>query len=404
MDQSSAGKPGLALAVTPRKTDAEFPRTTSEFRLASEAFGAELQDRKQRLLIPDYGWYPYDTMANAGIVADLLAPVYSEVSTAISGAPVIDIGCGDGDLSMLFARFGCEVDAIDHAETNFNQLRGVEVLRRDLSLPVGVYDIDLDGPFSLPRRDYGFALFLGSLYHLKNPYYVLETIAARADWCVLSTRIAQVTPAKRIRMDEEPLAYLLGRREANNDSTNYWIFSLSGLLRLLERTGWIVMGHTRLGCQIDSDPAHAEADERVFIVAKSRTRHSGLQVQHLEGWHDPEDESSCWTAKQFALQVTLPEPASEFALRFSIPPAVSRSGLVRISCAVSGQGAGAITCDSPGTWEFRGRFPFEALTVRLDFTVESNFQPAGDTRELGICIPLLDASQRNTQRIPFRIS
>jgi hypothetical protein len=164
------------------------------------------------------------------------------------------------------------------------------------------------------------------------------------------------------------------------------------------------MGHTRLGCQIDSDPVHAEADERVFIVAKSRTRHSGLQVRHLEGWHDLEDESFCWTAKHFALQVTLPEPASEFALRFSIPPAVSRSGLVRISCAVSGHRAGAITCDSPGTLEFRGRFPFEALTVRLDFTVESNFQPAGDTRELGICIPLLDASQRNTQRIPFRIS
>jgi hypothetical protein len=164
------------------------------------------------------------------------------------------------------------------------------------------------------------------------------------------------------------------------------------------------MGHTRLGCQIDSDPAHADADERVFIVGKSRMRHAGLHVRPLEGWHDPEGEAFCWTAKQFALQVTLPEPASEFALRFSIPPAVSRSGLVRISCAVSGQAAGSITCDSPGTLEFRGRFPCEAFTVRLDFTVESNFQSAGDTRELGICIPLLDASQRNTERIPFRIS
>ena len=390
--------------MTPRRTDGEFPRTTSEFRLAAEAFDAELQDRKQRLLIHDYGWYPYHTMGNARIIADLLAPVYSEVSMAISGAPVIDIGCGDGDLSMLFARFGCEVDAIDHAETNFNQLRGVEALRRDLSLAVSVYDIDLDAPFAFPRRDYGLALFLGSLYHLKNPYYVLEMIAARADWCVLSTRIAQVTPAKQIRMDDEPLAYLLGWREANNDSTNYWIFSLAGLLRLLERTGWIVMGHTRLGCQIDSDPIHAEADERVFIVAKSRTRHPGLHVRQLEGWHDPEGEAFCWTAKQFALQVTLPEPAFEFALRFFIPHAASRSGPVRVSCAVSGQGAGAITCDSPGTLEFRGHFPTKGLKVRLDFTVESNFQAAGDTRELGICIPLLDASQRNTQRIPFRIS
>ena len=64
-----------------------------------------------------------------------------------------------------------------------------------------------------------------------------------------------------------------------------------------------------------------------------------------------------------------------------------------------------MTCDSPGTLEFRGHFPLRSVyNGRLDFTVESNFQPAGDTRELGICIPLLDASQRNTQRIPFRIS
>src|SRR5712691_9466445 len=138
-------------------------------------------------------------MTTLPVISDLLAPVYDEVSSAVSRSPVADIGCGDGDLAMFFSRLGCEVDAIDHAETNFNQLRGVEALRRDLSLAVSVHDIDLDAPFVLPRRDYGFALFLGSLYHLKNPYYVLETMAARADWCILSTRIAQVTPAKRMR-------------------------------------------------------------------------------------------------------------------------------------------------------------------------------------------------------------
>ena len=117
------------------------------------------------------------------------------------------------------------MDAVDHAETNFNQLRGVDALRRELSLNVQARDIDLDRRFVLPRRDYGLVLFLGPLYHLKNPFYVLEAIAARADWCVLSTRIAQVTPDHRTRIEDEPVAYLLGAREANNDPTNFWIFS-----------------------------------------------------------------------------------------------------------------------------------------------------------------------------------
>ena len=398
-DEETKSLPGCA-----DTTGAEFPRTISEFRHTAAVFAAELRDLKQRLPVPDYGWYPYQTMTTLPVIADLLASVYCEVSDAISNTPVVDIGCGDGDLAMFFARLGCEVDAIDHAETNFNQLRGVEVLRRELSMAVSAHDIDLDGMFALPRRDYGLALFLGTLYHLKNPFYVLETIATHANWCVLSTRIAQVTPTKRTRMEDEPLAYLLGAREANNDPTNYWIFSLAGLLKLAERTGWIVMGHSRLGCSNDSDPVHAEADERAFVVMKSRTRHPHLHVRLLEGWHTAENDAFRWTAKQFALEVTLPERAYEFALRFSVPDAVYGSGPVRVSCAIAGQPAGAITCESPDTLEFRGRFPFEAITFRLDFTVENNFQPAGDARELGICVPLLEASQRHTQRIPFRVS
>ena len=120
----------------------------------------------------------------------------------------------------------------------------MKLLARELSSPAGVHDLNLDGQFTLPHPDYGLALFLGILYHLKNPFYVLETLAAYADWCILSTRIAQVTPSKRTRIEEEPVAYLLAPRESNNDPTNYWIFSFAGLLTLLERTGWIVMGQT----------------------------------------------------------------------------------------------------------------------------------------------------------------
>ena len=69
---------------------------------------------------------------------------------------------------------------------------------------------------------------MGTLYHLRNPFYALEELSHRADWAIVSTKIAQVTP-KKLPIDEEPLAYLLDSREANNDTTNYWILSATAL-------------------------------------------------------------------------------------------------------------------------------------------------------------------------------
>ena len=38
------------------------------------------------------------------------------------------------------------------------------------------------------------------------------------------------------------IAYLLSPNELNNDSTNYWIFTVAGLKRLVDRAGWNVVG------------------------------------------------------------------------------------------------------------------------------------------------------------------
>ncbi len=386
-----------------------LPGTAEELRRASDDFEAELNALKSSVAVADYGWYPYSSLTALSILSDFGADVYPELADSIRSETVADIGCGDGDLAMFFARCGCRVDAIDHAETNYNQLRGVEALRRSLQVPAGIYDIDLNGRFELPRRDYGLALLLGILYHLKNPFYVLEALAARADWCYLSTRIAQVTPGGRARIEDEPVAYLLGAREANNDPTNFWIFSAGGLVRVLERAGWMVVAHQRLGCLEDSDPVRGEADERIFLLAKSRVRHPELHVRSLDGWYEAEQDAFRWTAKRFSLEAALPisEPSREFALRFFVPEVVAAAGPLRMTCSIAGQPAGAISCESADELEFRGRFPSQTpagATLRLDFTVESRFAASGDDRELGICVPLLDPAQRHLQRIPFRIS
>jgi hypothetical protein len=375
----------------------QIPENIAQWRTNAEQFAAQLRELKSRVQVADYGWYPYETLAGIGVLCDVLTPVWEEVRCAAATRGMADMGCGDGDLAMLFARMGCAVDAVDHAESNFNQLRGVEALSRELGVGVQAQDIDLDSAFELPRKEYGLVLFLGTLYHLKNPFYVLERLAERADWCVVSTRIAQVTP-RGARMEDEAVAYLLGAREANDDPTNFWIFSFAGLVRLMERAGWIVMSHRRVGCVENSDPVKASCDERVFIAAKSRTRHPGMHACATDGWFGVEDAAYRWTSRKFGLQVTLAEPAREFALRFFVPEAVVASGAVRIGCRIDGLSAGTITCDRADGMEFRGRFPSRDTTQRLEFTVESRYRPQGDTRDLGICIPIVDG------RIPFRVS
>jgi hypothetical protein len=149
----------------------------------------------------------------------------------------------------------------------------------------------------------------------------------------------------------------------------------------------------------------------MFVLLKSRTRHPELQVRPLDGWHAPEEDRWCWTAKRFSIEVVLPAESrsSEFALRFTVPAevVVSSSGEVGLSCRIEGKPAGSISCRSPETLEFRGRFPESIAAgacVVLEFSVESSFAPADDGRELGVVVPLLDASSRGTHRIPFRIS
>ena len=362
----------------------------------------DLRAFKSQNPVPDYGWYPYQSLASLPVVSRLLGHVPEE---ALCG-PIADLGCGDGEWSVLLAQTGAEVDAIDHRESNFNQMRGADLLRRALAPAVALHDLDLDRYFSLPRRDYGLILFLGTLYHLKNPYHVLETLASAGDWCVLSTRIARLAPHTGARIEDEPMAYLLDRREANNDPTNFWIFTAAGLRRLAERTGWMVIASEHLGCTTDSDPVRADRDERIFMLLRSRTRHPELWVRPLGGWHEIENGWR-WTARVFAIEVVLPPaPTAEFALRFTIPEVVIAAGApVVMTCRCEGALAGSISCDQAETIEFRGRFPENTppgSVLRLEFEVESAFAPAGDERELGVIVPVIEAA--NLHGIPFRVS
>jgi 2-polyprenyl-3-methyl-5-hydroxy-6-metoxy-1,4-benzoquinol methylase len=247
-------------------------------------FERQLAERKRELREPEF-WYPYGTLGNFDHFNALLTGENRFLLNLIGNdKTIVDIGCADGELAFFMESLGCKAQVIDYPPTNNNNLRGVKLLKETLLSSVEIHEVDLDSQFSLPERVYNLAFFLGILYHLKNPFYVLEALSKAARHCLISTRIAKFnrsttgveeTTAKssqndRVDLKNIPVAYLLDDLEANNDATNYWIFSDAGLRRILKRTGWEILDYITVGNTTDSDPGSAEGDERAYCLVKSR--------------------------------------------------------------------------------------------------------------------------------------
>lgn len=236
--------------------------------LAEAARFTDELDGIKRLIDKDFPWYPYRTLGNFKTLQRIFDahPLFALAGT---GRRILDIGGADGDLAFFLERLGCPATILDHAPTNYNGLRGARLLRRHLGSRLEIHDVDLDTQFHLPPGKYDLIFFLGILYHLKNPFYALESLAKVTRHMLISTRVAKLSPAGR-SMRDLPVAYLLHPTESNNDPTNFWIFTEPGLLRLCDRAGWNVLMHYSLGEKKKSDPARNDRDERLFALLESR--------------------------------------------------------------------------------------------------------------------------------------
>jgi tRNA (mo5U34)-methyltransferase len=219
---------------------------------------------------PKSFWYPYATLRNVPVLEQLLAEVGFDLLDLCRGkyGRIADIGTADGDLAFFLEELGFSVDVIDYEYTNFNKLDGARILKKALNSSVTIRSIDLDSRSQLFAEGYDAVFLLGILYHLKNPFSILERLAHATRYCFLSTRIARQT-VDGLPLSKYPVAYLLGPDECNNDSTNFWIFSDEGLKRLIQRTGWNILAYTAIGDTNNSTPADPNHDERVFCVLNS---------------------------------------------------------------------------------------------------------------------------------------
>lgn len=233
-------------------------------RLQTEASHFASRVAAIRAQHPSFAWYPYDILGNIPHIKPLLR---AEDDTLFApGSRIADIGAADGDLGYLLREMGCEVEIYDNPPTNMNALRGARLLGESLG-QVEIYETDLDAQPVL-QGAYDLAIFLGILYHLKNPFAVLEMLARHSRYALVSTRIARHFFSGGPDVSNDSAAYLLGPAEANHDSTNYWIFTQAGLTRLCERSGWRVISWRTVGAE-DSTPIDASKDQRCFLLLQS---------------------------------------------------------------------------------------------------------------------------------------
>jgi tRNA (mo5U34)-methyltransferase len=245
----------------------EYPMDGNVLLEKSVLFSREL-DKTKKEIDNNFPWYPYGTMNNFIPLREIFNKIPIE-SIAGNHSKILDIGAADGDISFFLESLGYTLDIIDYGPTNFNQLHGARLLKERLHSNVGIYEIDLDSQFTTPDEHYELIFFLGILYHLKNPFFVLESLSRISKHLVVSTRIAKYTP-DGISILKYPLAYLLAPDESNNDSTNYWIFSDAGLRRLFDRSGWDIVDIMTVGDRKASNPRDQDHDERAFALLRSK--------------------------------------------------------------------------------------------------------------------------------------
>ncbi len=344
------------------------------------AFQESLRHSKNEIDLAPPGWYPWDSFGTVTLLDQLLTGRHRFLEPMLGTQPVLDIGCGDGDLSFFFESLGHRVCAIDTPPTNFNRMAGVEALKTALDSSVRIESIDLDSGCELPLRRCGLALFFGILYHLKNPYGVLEALASRAQYCLLSTAITRFAPGQA-DVNHLPVAFLAGGDGLRGDGTNYWIFSETGLRTLLDRTGWEVCDWMVSAAE-DSVLWDTQRDERVICLLRSRTFPAADCTQLVDGWHVLEQDAWRWAQRHFSIAVV---PGNRrVSLHVTIPANLAPP--LTLTARVSGELIATHILPAPGDYQCAQHVPPGAGFL-LEFHVDRALPPdATDARERAILV------------------
>ncbi|MCU1335094.1 MAG: hypothetical protein JWO19_675 [Bryobacterales bacterium] len=370
---------------------------TSTLREQANEFQHHLAAVKsQTPLDPRVTWYPWKSLSQMDVLDTFLQGDNAALMNMIGGDPVLDVGCADGDIAFFLETLGVQVDAIDHAPTNYNAFLGVHALKEKLGSSVRIHAIDMDTRPNLPSSNYGFTVMLGVLYHLKNPFLVLEALARASRYIFLSTRIASLSPDRKTNLGALPVAYLVEEDELNHDNSNFWIFTEKALRRVVRRAGWDVTHYLTIGPAAASDPVTPAGDARAYLLAKSRVAAPPCGFRTLRGWHQLEHKKWRWTERVFSVELDSSAPLQPATLRFvfQLPEVVyAKVSKVTLSARINGTPLAPGTFTTPGEHEYIGVVPaLDAGVATVEFELDRAIAPSDqDQRELGLLVNLSGA-------------
>jgi hypothetical protein len=156
-----------------------------------------------------------------------------------------------------------------------------------------------------------------------------------------------------------------------------------------------VVHYTTWGPVATADPVTAEGDARAFILAKSRVAAPPCAFRLLRGWHSLEDDAWRWTERVFSMELDIPAPAEDAALRFGatlrflfqLPEVVfANSSAVTLSVRINGTPLAPGMYSMPGKHEYVGAMPaLGAGVATVEFELDRAIAPTHlDRRELGL--------------------
>lgn len=157
---------------------------------------------------------------------------------------VLDIGSRDGYFAFEMERRGAQVVAIDYAPA---ESTGFPVAASILQSKVPYI---VDNVYDLTPETYGLfdiVLFLGVIYHLRNPLLALDKIRKLMKPGGLLFVESALSTDEAIKNLDIPVWRFYPRNTLNNDETNKWAPNLPGLQMVVEEAGFRVQHSRQLG-------------------------------------------------------------------------------------------------------------------------------------------------------------
>lgn len=157
---------------------------------------------------------------------------------------VLDIGCRDGYFAFEMERRGFEVVGIDYAPSH---VTGFDVAAKILDSQVPYL---VENVYNLTPKTYGtfdIILFLGVIYHLRNPLLALDKIRSVAKSGTLLFVESALSTDDSLKSLNIPVWQFYPRNSLNQDDTNKWAPNMIGLQTVIEEAGFQIQKSLSLG-------------------------------------------------------------------------------------------------------------------------------------------------------------